>query len=215
MGHSGHYPPIGPKQALRHNTPTYMALYARSGSTYEPAPEGTYSAVCVDVVDKGLQANRFEPSRPPQHKVVVVWEIDEQMEDGRRYTVNKQYTLSLHEKSAMRPDLVAWRGKQFTPEEEKEFDVETLIGAPCLLGVVHNASGGKTYANLSSISRLPKGMERLAPSADYERVKDRDGGWDRRSPNSTCIETGLGEPEPQAKLASQDDEMDIHADLPF
>lgn len=52
------------------------------------------------------------------------------------------------------------------------FDLESLIGSACLLNVVHVARDGATFANVSSIMRLPKGMNALQPR-DYVRVKDR------------------------------------------
>ena len=61
----------------------------------------------------------------------------------------------------------------FTPEELKGFDVEKLIGAPALLAVVHNRTPDRTYVNIKSIQRLPKGMEKPEPPDGYVRVKDR------------------------------------------
>ena len=157
-----------------------MGTVARdAGKTFTPAPEGTFSAVCVDVVDLGL----VETPYGAKDKITVVWEIDEDHPDfDGRYTVNKRYTLSLNEKATLCKDLEAWRGKRFTDDEKKGFDVEKLIGAPCMVSVQHNRTGDKTYANVVAITPLPKGLPRLSPSGDYTRVKDKPGGWDVRSP---------------------------------
>jgi hypothetical protein len=64
------------------------------------------------------------------------------------------------------------RGRAFTDSELMGFDLESLIGLPCLLNVVHVTRDGTTYSNVSSVMRLPKGMTRLQPR-DYVRVKDR------------------------------------------
>jgi hypothetical protein len=38
--------------------------------------------------------------------------------------------------------------------------VTNLLGVPCLLSITHKTSGnGKTYANIASVSMLPKGMD--------------------------------------------------------
>jgi hypothetical protein len=41
--------------------------------------------------------------------------------------------------------------------------VSKLIGANCLLSVLHQDRAGATYANISTISSLPKGMKVLPP----------------------------------------------------
>jgi hypothetical protein len=77
--------------------------------------------------------------------------------------ISKRYTLSLNEKASLRKDLQSWRGKPFTSAELAGFDVSRLIGANCLLSVLHQDRAGATYANISTISSLPKGMKVLPP----------------------------------------------------
>jgi len=148
------------------------------GKDFTPAPEGLHSAVCVDVVDLGLQPNTFNPEKP-QHKIRIVWQIEEiDLANGKRFQVSQMYTLSLHEKASLRKDLEGWRARKFSAEESKGFDVEKLLGVPCQVQVIHNVSekNGKTYANVQTIVPLGKGMDRLTP-LDYVRMQDRkDGG---------------------------------------
>jgi hypothetical protein len=77
--------------------------------------------------------------------------------------ISKRYTLSLNEKASLRKDLQSWRGRPFTSAELAGFDVSKLIGANCLLSVLHQDRAGATYANISSISALPKSMKSVAP----------------------------------------------------
>jgi hypothetical protein len=151
-----------------------MPIIAKaSGSNFIPAPAGPHPSVCVDVVDLGTLEITYANQTKKQHKIDIVWQISEEMDDGRPYRVKKRYTLSLHEKAGLRKDLENWRGRPFTDTELDGFDVETVIGVACLLNVIHNASGGNIYANVSTIMRLPKGMQ--APTArDYVRVIDRE-----------------------------------------
>ncbi len=72
----------------------------------------------------------------------------------------------------MRKDLESWRGRKFTQQELQGFDVETIIGVPCLLNIIQEDKGGETYANVASIMRLPKGLPALK-ARDYIRVIDR------------------------------------------
>jgi hypothetical protein len=63
---------------------------ATESKTFTPAPEGTHQAVCVDVIDKGMQPNTFKPGTM-QHKIDLVWQIAELRDDGKRYQVYKRY----------------------------------------------------------------------------------------------------------------------------
>jgi hypothetical protein len=53
------------------------------------------------------------------------------MRDGRPFAMFKNYTLSWSEKANLRLDLQSWRGKPFTQEEMRRFDLETILGAWC------------------------------------------------------------------------------------
>lgn len=139
---------------------------------FATAPEGSGAAICVDVIDLGELPNPFNPDKP-RHMVRLVWQLGELQDDGKPYHIKQDYTASLHEKAKLRQDLQSWRGRAFTFDELVGFDLDSLIGAPCLLNVVH-AQGrkGGTFANVGAIMKLPKGMQ--PPSAQgYVRVKDR------------------------------------------
>jgi hypothetical protein len=150
-----------------------MSIIAKaSGGNFIPAPEGTWSAVCVDVVDLGVIESDWGGEKKKQHKIRIVWQIEEVMADNRPYVAGRRYTLSLHKKATLRKDLESWRGRQFTPEELEGFDVETVIDVPCLLNIIQEKKDGETYSNVTGIMRLPKGMVAIKPR-DYVRVKDR------------------------------------------
>ena len=173
-----------------------MPIMAKaSSSNYIPAPAGTHAAVCVDVVDLGVLEVNFGGKAKKQHKINIVWQIDEVREDNRPYQVQKRYTLSLHEKAGLRKDLESWRGRPFTPAELEGFDVEAVLNVGCMLTVIHNVKDGSTYANVAAVSKTPKGMQ--APVArDYVRVCER-------KPTE-------GEPVPQDYAPEYSDE-----DVPF
>jgi hypothetical protein len=149
-----------------------IAKASGEGQSFQPAPEGTHQAVCVDVVDKGMLETTWQGVVSKKHKIDVAWQIAEDRDDGKPFLVFKRYTLSLGEKANLRKDLESWRGKKFTREEESGFDVEKLIGANCLLNILHNVSGDKTYANVQAVAPLIKGMAKIA-AREYVRVQDR------------------------------------------
>ena len=144
-------------------------IVKRSSGNFTPAPAGTWAAVCVDVVDLGMVAG-FEGK--PQHKIKIVWQIEEPRDDGKPHQVNKRYTPSLHEKASLRKDLESWRGRPFTDEELDGWDLDNILSVGCLLCVVHAVKNGTVYANIQSLMKLPKSMTAPTPR-DYVRMKDR------------------------------------------
>lgn len=137
-----------------------LTASASSGASYAPIPEGTYPAVCNMLVDLGMQFN--EAYKNTSRKVLIQWQIPEETIeiDGEEVprTISNRYTLSLGEKASLRADLAAWRGRDFTPQELEAFDLRNIVGAPCLINIIHKDSNGKRYANISSIMALPKSM---------------------------------------------------------
>jgi hypothetical protein len=107
-----------------------------------------------------------------KHKIVIVWKIDENLDDGGPFFVRRRYTCSLHEKAILRRDLESWRGRPFTDQELQAFDLENLLSVGCLTNVIHETRNGSVYANVASVMRLPRGMTAPVPG-DYVRVIDR------------------------------------------
>jgi len=174
----------------------------------ELCPAGSYSAVCVDVVDLGNVQTTYKGQIRTQHKCRIVFEIGEYRKDGSPFYVGERFTASLGEKAALRGFLEGWRGKAFTPEELKGFDLEMLIGAPAIIMVVHNQNGDKTYDNIKSASKLMKGMPALKPSGKYTRVKDRP---QQPAPNGSALSQAFT-PEPDETQAQEEDDL---SSLPF
>jgi hypothetical protein len=167
-----------------------MAFIVSEGSSFTPCPAGPHSSVLVDVIDLGLITSVYEGKSKTAHKVRLVWQVAERKEDGAPYQVSKQYTASLHEKSSLRKDLDAWRGQPFTKEQAAGFDLEVLLGKPCLLNVQHVERAGSTYANVTSLMRLPKGMAAISPVA-YVRKKDRTDEHDAAVPPDDSYGDGI------------------------
>ena len=154
------------------------------GKAFTPCPAGTYSAVCVDVVDLGELPTGFkndDGSERVAHKVRIVWQVSKKMENGKPFIVDNRYTLSFNEYQGKKSNLLAlvqaWGVNVMDlVDETNGYDVERLIGRTCLLNVVH-ARGvkdpTKTYANIASIMPLP---EEFTPvkAQDYVRVVNRE-----------------------------------------
>lgn len=150
-----------------------VVVTSNSGKVITPAPAGVAPGVCCDVIDLGMVTEEYDGKKRSSHKVVLVWQIDEiNPETGKRFTVGKRYTASLHEKATLRKDLQSWRGRAFTNEELAGFDLDHVLNVCALLNVVHNNKDGKTYANVEAVMPLPKGSQKLLVH-EYVRVQDR------------------------------------------
>lgn len=136
-----------------------MHLPPPTGGDFIPPPAGSHIAVCYRVIDLGTQQTTYLGQSKLQRKIMISWEIpDEKMDDGRPFTISKRYTFSSSEKANLRHDLENWRGAKFRDEEIQQFDTRKLIGVGCMLSVIHEEKDGRTYSNIASVAKLPKGI---------------------------------------------------------
>lgn len=131
------------------------------GGDFTPPPAGIFPAICYRFVDLGTQSSTFQGQTKQQHKVLISWEItdpDTRMDDGKPFTISQRYTWSMHEKSTLRKALESWRGRPFEETDfgPDGFDTRNLVGAPCMLSIMRVTKEGKTYANISAVTKLPK-----------------------------------------------------------
>lgn len=134
------------------------------GSDFAPPPAGSHVARCYRIIDLGTQTSVWKGSEKKQRKVLISWELpDALIPDGKLagkpFSVSERFTASIGEKSKLRAVLESWRGRQFTKEEEARFDMKNIIGAPCVVNIVHANNNGKVYANIASIMPLLPGMK--------------------------------------------------------
>jgi hypothetical protein len=149
-----------------------MAIWVSAGThgDFRPPPEGLHSAVCVDVEDLGIRTGQYGP----KHEVRIVWQLDLlDPESKKRFIVSAWFTLSLADKSKLRPFLEAWRGKKFTASELNQFDLESVIGANCQLQIIHTIKpDGKTSSKVQAAVPMRPSDQKLH-ALDYTRMKDR------------------------------------------
>jgi len=138
----------------------FMLKKGGGGEDFAPLPEGGHPARCVQFVTLGTQRKEWQGQVKEQFQVRITWEIpgERMANEDKPMVISKTYTASLGEKANLRKDLEAWRGKKFTEAELDGWDASQLLGKACLIGVVHTAKDGKTYANINSLMPLPKGM---------------------------------------------------------
>jgi hypothetical protein len=152
------------------------------GGSFKRVPQGVFVGRCYSLVDLGTQHTSGQYGDKFQHKIKISWELFGEEEDGTPLTIDvdgalmpltisKSYTVSLHEKSSLRRDLAAWRGKDFTDDEAQAFDVSKLIGAYCMINVTESTTNGKTYSNVAGITPLPGALKNAKPEPVHANVK--------------------------------------------
>lgn len=144
-----------------------MAILATTNQTQrELVPVGNHLAICYQMIEIGTVEEIVKNEKKIMKKVRIGWELPNERkvfneEKGEQpFVMSKEYTLSMHEMSNLRADLKSWRGKDFTEDEARCFDITKLLGKPCMINVIHKPSkdGLKTYSQISAITGVPKGM---------------------------------------------------------
>jgi hypothetical protein len=174
-----------------------MPIYAKK-TDFIPAPEGTWPAVCVDVVDKGMvESEKYKP----RHMIQIRWVMDAEppLKTGKPHMASRMFGLSMGKKSLLRPFLECWRGKKFSSDDEAyNFDIEKLIGANCQLQIIHNGD----YANVQTIVPPARGVNKMYPPEDYVREMNRPGYVPPVMPEEEI-------PEQEPSYVDQIDDSDI------
>ena len=149
------------------------------GGNFKRVPAGVYIGRCYSLIDMGTQTSTGQFGEKTQPKIRIGWELFGEDEDGSPLTVevnghempmtiSKSYTMSMHEKARLRVELAAWRGKEFTDEDAKGFDVSQLVGAYCMVNVTTSETNGKTYSNVAGLTPLPGALKNAKPAAVHD-----------------------------------------------
>ena len=152
------------------------------GNDFPLTEAGNHLAICYSIVDLGTQELTFEGNSKDVHRVRIVWELPKERieingEDLPR-AIGKEYTLSLHKKSALRQHLESWRAKVFTRAELDGFKVNNILGKSCMLNIIHDTYQNEDYAKISSISPLMKGMIPTEPENPIVSFSIQNDGFD-------------------------------------
>lgn len=209
-----------------------MSLIAKAneGGSYTPVPSGMHLARCYKIVDLGSQKTEYMGQVKVQHKIMLqfeVWSEDENgnpttTQKGEPLSITKRYTLTLAEKAALRNDLKTWRGRDFTPEELRGFELKNVLGVWAMLSVSRDtAANGKEYTNIQAIMPVPAHVKKAGfpephnPVAMYSIEDHDDAVFETLSEGIKKVI--MSSPEfqsrnPHQSAVSQNDDTD---DIPF
>lgn len=149
-----------------------MAIILKGGSgTGHTVAADNHPARCIGMVYMGTCRSEWKGREKWVPKVRLTFEFpDETIEtdDGPKPAVlSRTYTANLTPKATLTKHLEAWRGKAFTREEIDGFDLSKVLGAPCMVQVVHASNdSGDTYAKIENVAKCPKGLKVAAAVND-------------------------------------------------
>ena len=212
-----------------------MSFYVENDSKgFERCPPGMHLARCYRVIDLGTQKTVYKGEPKYQRKLMLSWEIhgmDENgkpmlMADGRPFSVFKNYTFSWSEKANLRLDLQSWRGRPFTAEEVRRFDLKNILGAWCMLNVIEReGQNGNTYSNVDGVTPVPSMIKQNgypAPVNKNEIFNLSEPDMELYKTFSENLKTKIGNSPEWQKLnnmpqdsAPQADDRDETDDIPF
>jgi hypothetical protein len=121
----------------------------------EPIPAGTHLAVCVSVVQLGLQEDKFGRRK----KLWLRWELPEltasHADNGGKQRIGtpligRLYTRSLDAKANLRKHLESWLATKDVPR-----DILKVLGKPCMLSVTHRENGDSIFADVAAVIAAP------------------------------------------------------------
>jgi len=161
-----------------------MALIAKEsgggGGDFTPVPQGMHLARCYRVVDLGTQETSYQGKVKNLAKVMLQFEVHGEDESGKPIvtdkgepmSISKNFTLSLGEMATLRKDLQTWRGREFTPEELRGFELKNVLGAWAMISVIKAmGTNGKEYTNIAAILSVPPAIKKAGLPNPHNELK--------------------------------------------
>jgi hypothetical protein len=147
---------------INNNNMSIIAQQTNNGAG-QTVPAGTHVARCYQIIHIGTILDTYQGEEKLVNKVRLVFELPLETADFGKgeqpFSIGRDFTLSMHEKSGLRAFVQGWLGKAFTDAEASKFDIATLLGKEGMVNVMHRtANTGRTYADIKGASPLVKGM---------------------------------------------------------
>jgi hypothetical protein len=151
------------QQQINNNTMSIIAQNNNNNSGGQTVPAGTHVARCYQIIHIGTIVDTYQGEEKLVNKVRLVFELPLETADFGKgeqpFSIGRDFTLSMHEKSGLRAFVQSWLGKAMSDAEANKFDIGTLLGKEAMVSVMHRtANTGRTYADLKGASPLAKGM---------------------------------------------------------
>jgi hypothetical protein len=158
-----------------------MSLIAKDsgGGGFTPVAPGMHLARCYRIVDMGTQKSEYQGQIKHLNKVMLQFEVHGEDEAGNALvtakgepmSISKNFTLSLAEKATLRKDLQAWRGRDFTADELRGFELKNVLGAWAMITAAKSmGNNGKEYTNVISINPVPVAIKKAGLPEGFNKL---------------------------------------------
>jgi hypothetical protein len=148
-----------------------MSFIVKAGeaSSFKPVPSGMHLSRCYRIVDLGTQQSEYMGVVKNLPKVMLQFEVHSEDESGQPLltakgepmSIAKNYTVSLGENATLRADLKNWRGRDFTAEELRGFELANVLGHWAMITVAKTiGNNGKEYTNITTINPVPPNIKK-------------------------------------------------------
>lgn len=164
-------------------------------------PEGTQGAVLSCLAFLGSHESSWNGEIRMREIVGLQWELSEPGPEGKVLSVTETLTASTNEKSIFYTRLLALMGGREPPPG---FDLSQLLGRGAVITITHAVKGDRTYANVTGVSPLLRGMQAPTPSVQptfYDLLADHEKGYNQLPPRfKKMADKGV---DPRTKPAPQ------------
>ena len=158
-----------------------MSLTAKDsgGGSFTPVAAGMHLARCYRIVDLGTQKSEYQGQIKHLQKVMIQFEVHGEDDNGNPLvtskgepmSISKNFTLSLAEKATLRKDLQAWRGRDFTADELRGFELKNVLGAWAMITAAKSTgNNGKEYTNIISINPVPVAIKKAGLPEGFNKL---------------------------------------------
>jgi len=157
------------------NKPGPFNPTATNKGGFEMCPAGNHPGILLGLIDLGTHYESYKGQQESKkRRILFVFEVLAEVDgDDKRFWLGRDFSMPLDnrtgepfigQQSKLRAFMKDWRGKDYGDGEP--VDIMAAHGQGCLVNVIHQPSGEKTYARVQSFSRLPRGMKAIRPTHD-------------------------------------------------
>lgn len=134
---------------------------------FDPVPQGSHVARLYRLIHIGTVSFEYGGEVKELYKIRLEFEFPNETKEFKEgegekpYSLGMDVTLSMHEKSKLRPIVEGIIGVALRDTEAYAFDIEELIGKECMVTVKHKEKkdGNGKYAFIDGVVPVPKGMK--------------------------------------------------------
>ncbi len=147
-----------------------IPLPANQEHEYEVVPAWTVVARCISIIDLWTQEDSYQWEIKNVRKISVKFELPTKKDSQwNPFTIYKDFSYSMWEKSNLRKFLQSWRGQAYQNGELEKFNIyQEYLNKTCQITIEHKTAktSWNVYSAINSISHLMEWYE--AP----ERIND-------------------------------------------